>query len=161
MAHHLYFHPHNQHPETMERLHFSVHINAPRKRVWQVLWDANTYTQWTAPFGEGGSAVSDWLEGSPIHFLSASGDGMFSVIERKEDNVFMAFKHLGMVKDGKELPDEPTMREWAGAKEEYTLKESGGGTELSVALDVTPKEVPNFNKMFADALAIVKKLAEH
>ncbi|MEO8068230.1 MAG: SRPBCC domain-containing protein [Flavobacteriales bacterium] len=144
----------------MERQHFSIRINAPRERVWRVLWDDATYSQWTAPFGAGGRAVSDWKEGSRVHFLSAEGDGMFSVIERREENAFMGFKHLGMLKGGEEQPADDAIREWAGAKEEYTLKQNNDGTDLSVAMDVGDSEVPAFKEMFPKALAIVKKLAE-
>lgn len=144
----------------MEQLHFSIHINAPRERVWKTLWDGTSYTQWTRPFGEGGRAESDWLQGSHVHFLSADDDGMYALIDRKEDNAFMGLKHLGMVKHGKEVPPDDSTRDWVGAREEYTLTERAEGTELVVDMDVRAEDKASFQKMFPEALGIVKDLAE-
>jgi uncharacterized protein YndB with AHSA1/START domain len=144
----------------MEHLHFSTHINAPRERIWNVLWNEDTYPQWTAPFGAGGRAESDWKEGGRIRFLSAEGDGMYAVIDRKDEPAFISFTHQGAFKDGKEQPLDDATRAWAGAKEQYTLKEQNGGTELSVAMDVVEGEASSFREMFPKAFAIVKQLAE-
>ena len=65
----------------MTRLHYSVDIDAPRQRVWDVLWDDRTYRDWTSAFMEGSHAVSDWREGSKIQFLDPSGDGMSALPE--------------------------------------------------------------------------------
>ena len=62
----------------MTRLHYSVDIDAPRQRVWEVLWDDKTYPDWTSAFMEGSRAVSDWKEGSRIQFLGPGGDGKVS-----------------------------------------------------------------------------------
>ncbi|MEO8066678.1 MAG: SRPBCC domain-containing protein [Flavobacteriales bacterium] len=107
-----------------------------------------------------GRAVSDRKEGSRVLFLSAQGDGMFGVLDRVEENAFMGIKHLGMYKDGREQPEDELTRERAGAMETYTLTESAGGTDLSVAMDVSDTEAASFKKMFPEAFAIVKKLAE-
>jgi len=90
----------------MEKLQFSVSINAPKEKVWNTLWDDNTYRQWTAAFMEGSYAESDWNEGSSILFLTPGGDGMFAVIERKIPNEQMSFKHLGEIKNGVQVPYE-------------------------------------------------------
>lgn len=144
----------------MEHLHFSIHINAPRERVWEVLWGGTTYTQWTRPFGEGGRAETDWKQGSHVHFLSADDEGMYALIERKEENAFMGFKHLGMVQDGKEVPPDASTHDWHGAREEYMLTQRGNGTELVVDMDVRAEDKASFQKMFPDALGIVKDLSE-
>ncbi|MBK8612854.1 MAG: hypothetical protein IPN85_05070 [Flavobacteriales bacterium] len=95
-----------------------------------------------------------------MHFLSPEGDGMYAVIDRMEENAFMGFKHVGMLKDGKEVPPDDTTREWTGAREEYELKVRNNGTELLVIMDVGEKELASFKKMFPEALAIAKELAE-
>ena len=68
----------------MTTLNFTTNIKAPAAKVWQVLWDDATYRQWTGAFQEGSYAVSDWKEGSKIHFLSPNGDGMFGIIAEKK-----------------------------------------------------------------------------
>lgn len=144
----------------MEHLTFTTHINASRERIWKILWDKATYPQWVAPFGGGGRAESDWQEGGRVYFLSAEGDGMFATIDRKDEPAFMSFTHQGMFMDGKEQPLDDATRVWSGLKEQYTLKEHNGGTDLTVNMDMVDSEADSFREMFPKALAIVKQLAE-
>lgn len=139
----------------MNTLHFKANINAPKEKVWEILWDDKTYREWTAAFMEGSYAESDWNEGSKISFLAPGGSGMFSVIEKKITNEQMTFKHLGEIKDGKE-----ETKDWGGAKESYHLQDSNGGTELTVALDATGEFEEYFSTTFPKALEIVKKISE-
>jgi len=55
----------------MKQLHFSIDIDSPRERVWEVLWEDATYRDWTSGFSEGSYAVSDWREGSKTMFPKA------------------------------------------------------------------------------------------
>lgn len=71
----------------MEKLDFSIDINAPKEKVWNVLWNDATYPQWTAVFTEGSHAESDWKEGSQILFLDGKGDGLVSKIETLEKTI--------------------------------------------------------------------------
>lgn len=144
----------------MKNLSLKIDINAPREKVWAVLWNDDTYRKWTSVFMEGSYAVSDWKEGSKILFLSPSGEGMFSMIAKKIPNEVMAFKHLGTVKDGKEQPDTKETKDWAGALETYTLRQTGNATELAVSMDVTEEHESYFRETFPKALEKVKVLAE-
>ena len=140
----------------MTTLNFVTNINAPKEKVWEALWDDANYRKWTAAFMEGSYAESDWNEGSKISFLGPGGNsGMFSVIEKKIPNEQMTFKHLGEIKDGKK-----ETKDWGGAIESYHLKESNGGTELTVALDSTGEFEEYFSNTFPKALEVVKKIAE-
>ena len=139
----------------MNTLHFKTNINAPKEKVWKILWDDKTYREWSSVFMEGSHAKSDWNEGSKISFLAPDGSGMFSVIDKKIPNKQMTFKHLGEIKEGKE-----EAKDWGGAKESYHLQDSNGGTELTVALDATGEFEDYFTKTFPKALEIIKKIAE-
>lgn len=144
----------------MKTLHFSVTINAPAEKVWKILWDDETYRKWTSAFSEGSYALSSWKEGSRVHFLSPSGDGMYSEIEKLVPNELMLFSHLGMMKGGKEQPETEESKQWAGSKEIYSLKSNGSTTELAVSVDITDDHVKTFEGMFPKALALVKSLSE-
>lgn len=148
-------HP-NKEDRIVTRLHYSVDIDAPRQRVWDVLWDDKTYPEWTSAFMEGSRAVSDWKEGSKIQFLGPNGDGMLAVIEKKVPNERMTFRHRAEIKDGKEQPADSS---WSGAIEEYTLKDNGKGTTLIVDLDTADEYKDMFEKAFPKALQRVKELA--
>ena len=145
----------------MEKLNFSIDINAPKEKVWNTLWDDATYPQWTGVFCEGSHAKTDWQEGSKVLFLDNKGSGMVSKIETKKPNEFMSFKHLGEVKDNVEDTSSEKVKGWAGALESYTLKESGAVTTLSVDMDIVEEFKDYFLKTFPGGLEKVKELSEN
>ncbi len=144
----------------MQKLTFDVEINAPAQKVWDVLWNDATYPEWTRPFGGGGYAKTDWQKGSRVHFLSATGEGMYSTIEKTAPGEVMIFKHLGYVKNGVEQPESEESKKWAGAMEEYYLEEKEGKTILTCNVDIEESHVEYFKKAFPEAFLAVKDIAE-
>lgn len=145
----------------MKREKFNISINAPREKVWKVLWDDASYRDWTSFFMEGSHAETDWKEGSKVHFLSPDGGGMLSRIESKIPYEYMSFKHLGVVKGGVEDTDSDEATQWSGAFENYTLKGVNGKTELTVDMDIVENYREYFLKTWPVALERVKALAEN
>ena len=144
----------------MKKIQFSVNINASPEKTWETLWDDISYRRWTSAFTEGSYAVSDWKEGSRIQFLSPSGEGMYSVITKKIPNEFMSFKHIGVIKEGKEMPLDDESKKWSGAMENYKLEGNPSLTKLSVEMDVDENYLDYFNETFKKALDIVKEISE-
>jgi uncharacterized protein YndB with AHSA1/START domain len=144
----------------MEKQEFKIAIDAPREKVWNVLWEEDSYRAWTAPFSEGSHAVSDWKKGSKVLFLDGKGMGMVSKIDETIPNEYMSFEHLGSIKDGVEDVSSDEAKSFAGAHENYTLKEAGGKTELIVDMDIDDQYKDYFTQTFPKALAKVKELAE-
>ncbi|MCR5887002.1 SRPBCC domain-containing protein [Hymenobacter sp. J193] len=144
----------------MKKTRFSTTIQAPKEKVWRVLWDDSSYSLWTEPFSPGSRAITDWQEGSKVVFTASDEGGMYSVIEKKIPNEFMSFKHLGELKDGQEQPWDAKNQDWAGALENYTLTETDGATTLLVEIDIAEDHQPYFEEAFPQALAKVKALAE-
>ncbi len=144
----------------MKRSTFKTTIEAPREKVWEVLWGETTYPAWTAVFSEGSRAETDWQEGSKVLFLSPEGDGMLSKISVSRSPEFMSFEHLGFVSDGEEDTESDAAKEWAGAKENYTLKTVDGKTELVVEMDIAEDHLDDFLETWPKALEKVKELAE-
>lgn len=149
----------------MQKLNFSIDINAPREKVWKVLWGDKSYRDWTSAFMEGSYAVTDdWKEGSKVLFVAKDGQGMthgmVSKVDSKRPNEFMSFEHQGVVKDGIEDTTSDQVKAWKGAKENYTLKDKGKGTELVIDMDITETEQEYFQKTWPKALERVKNLSE-
>ena len=144
----------------METKTFSISINAPKEKVWEVLWNDESYRQWTAVFSEGSYAVSDWQPGSKIHFLTPDGNGMYSTIERMVPNEVMSFRHGGEIINGVEQPPNEKTKSWEGATENYTLQDAGGQTLLSASMDLQEAAMPYFASAFPKALQKVKEIAE-
>ena len=142
---------------------YSITINAPKERVWQTLWNDETYRKWTSVFAEGSSAETDWKKGSKVIFGDGKGNGMVSRIEENIPNEYMSIKHLGIVKDGVEDTNSKDAKQWADAYENYTLKEKDGKTDVKV--DMTDASIPvefveYFEKTWPQALNKLKELAE-
>ena len=144
----------------MKTLHYNTTINAPAATVWKSLWEDANYRKWTSAVMEGSHAVSDWQEGSSIHFLGPDGTGMFSRISKLVPNQYMEFTHLGTLKNGEEQPEDEESKKWKGSKESYTLKESNGKTELSVSVDTVEEYASHFENSFPKALEAVKLMSE-
>jgi len=145
----------------MEKINFSTNINAPREKVWKVLWNDVSYREWTKPFAEGSYAETDnWKEGSKVLFLGPGGDGMVSTVAKNKPNEYMSFKHLGVVKDGVEDTKSENVKGWAGAFENYRLTDENGKTKLEVEMDSTDEFKDYFLKAWPVALEKVKELAE-
>ncbi len=60
----------------METKEFKISINAPKEKVWDVLWNDPFYRAWTSVFAEGSHAETDWKKGSKVLFLDNKGRGM-------------------------------------------------------------------------------------
>ncbi len=145
----------------MEKLNFSIEIRAPKQKVWKVLFDDATYRNWTSVFAPDSYAETDWKEGSKALFIDGKGNGMISRIAKNEPNRFLSIEHLGMIKDGVEDLESEDVKKWAGAKENYTLAESGGTTSLKVDIDSYSEWKDYFSKTWPKALEKVKELSEN
>jgi hypothetical protein len=145
----------------MEKMNFSISINAPKEKVWRTLWDDSSYRKWTSVFAEDSSVETDnWKEGTKVLFGDGKGNGMVSMVAANRPNEFMSFKHLGVVKDGKEDTTSEKVNEWAGVTENYTLKGNNGNTELFVEMDITDEYKDYFLKTWPQALDKIKELSE-
>ncbi|TKC05584.1 SRPBCC domain-containing protein [Pedobacter polaris] len=146
-------------------MEFNIEINAPREKVWDVLFGEETYPLWTSAFGEGSRVETDWQKGSKALFLGSGNSGMVSKIADNVPNEYMSIEHLGMIKNGIEDYDSEEVKSWAGAKENYTLTDLDGKTNLYIFMEMDESEknkpmIDMFADMWPKALAKVKELAE-
>ncbi len=152
----------------MEKLQFSIFINAPKEKVYKVMLTKETYIQWTSAFNPDASASStyegDWSEGSKMRFLGIDEkgvtNGMLSRVEKNVPNEFVSLEHLGEIVNGVEDTTSERAKEWAGAHENYTFKEKDGGTELVVEIDMKDEYKEMFEGMWPKALEKLKEICE-
>jgi hypothetical protein len=146
----------------MKTLSYKININATPEKVWQSLWQLENYKIWTNPFCEGSYYKTDsFTEGNKIHLLTPSGEGMYSILDRIDENHFMAFKHLGDIKNFEEIPLTNETGNWSGAMETYTLNKTDNGTELTVNVDTIEKYIDFMNNTFPLALNELKRISEN
>ena len=142
----------------INRLEFSIDIQAEKATIWKALWDETYYRDWAGVFAEGSYYLADDLKaGSKIMFLGPDGSGIHSIIETHVPNKAIQFKHIGMVVDGKEQPIDDETRKWSGATENYSLIEGTDSISLVIQIDVLDEHLEFMSSKFPKALERVKK----
>ncbi len=145
----------------MKKLEFTIDINAPAEKVWYSLWDEENYKNWTNAFCEGSYVVTDYKEGSKAHFLSPSGEGMFSSVSINKPFEIMSFNHIGILKNFEEQPIDDETKLWSGCEERYELVENNGKTTVKASVDVIDQYVDYFDQSFPNGLKKLKEIAEN
>jgi len=145
----------------IEKLIFELEIYASPEIVWEKLWKDENYTVWTTPFCEGSYLKGDLNQGNRVHFLSPSGEGMYSDVAFRNENKLMMFKHIGMVKDLEELPLDEETATWTGSYENYRLSEIPTGTMLKVEVDTIADFKSYMEAKFPLALKRLKEICEN
>ena len=147
----------------METLSYEIIINAPKEKVWGVLWNENTYSEWTKFFNLNSSSFmkSDWKVNGKTYFTNAEGAGMVSTIDSLEKPDQIVFKHLGMRDEaGNEDTESMEVKQWSGCFEKYFLIDFDGKTKLHAEVQTEKDWEEHMNTGFTKGLQIVKELAE-
>lgn len=142
----------------IQKLKFEITIQAKAPIVWKIMWEKMTYTLWTKPFTDGCYYIGELKQGNRVHLLSPSGEGMYSDIVFYKENELIIFKHIGIMKDKKELPLDDNTKKWTGCFETYRLKENQGETTVYVEVDTINEYVEYMNRSFPLALEELKNL---
>lgn len=149
----------------MQKLHYSITINAPKEKVWHTMLDEATFRQWTSAFNPGSYYKGDWNKGSKIIFLgpdpkTGEAGGMVSRIADNGPYEYVSIEHLGIIKNGAEDTTSQEAKKWAPAFENYTFQEKDGATEVIVDMDIADEQVEEFNTMWPQALKKLKAISE-
>lgn len=57
----------------MATISYEIEIAAPPEKIWNILWDKSSYSQWTRFFSEGSQYTSDWKVGGMAKKFSIPG----------------------------------------------------------------------------------------
>jgi hypothetical protein len=151
----------------MKKIKFNVSINAPAKKVYDVMLGINnksTYEQWTALFNPTSTYEGSWNKGSKMLFIGTDEKGekggMISEIADNIPNRFISIRHYGLVQANVEITDGPEVEKWANGFENYTFEENNGITKLTVDLDTTEDFVDYMNQTYPKALDKLKEICE-
>lgn len=148
----------------METIQYTILINANKGTVWDTMLNDKTYRQWTTAFHEGSFYEGTWEKGTEIRFLGPGEDGklggMYSKIKENKKHEFISIEHLGMVADGVIDTTSDEVKKWAPSFENYTFSEKGNQTELKVEMQIDSNYKSMFDKMWPNALKLLKDLSE-
>lgn len=145
----------------IEKLVFEIDIKAASEKVWAVLWNNDTYGQWTSVFTEGSALKGELKEGGRVHFLDSKGGGMYSDIVYLKENKWLIFSHIGDLEEGEEMPLDEVSEKWTGSFESYKLTPTDGGTKLIVEVDVPADYVASMNEKYLQAVEKLKEMCEN
>lgn len=150
----------------MQEIHFSIHIQAPKEKVWNTMLEDATYREWTKVFCPGSYYEGSWNEGSEIRFFgedengNSGADGMYSRIKENRLYEFVSIEHLGMIKGGAVDTASDEVKKWLPSFENYSFKEVEGGTEVSVDMTTTEEYKTMFEESWPKALEALKVICE-
>lgn len=146
-----------------EPIHFSIQVNAPKERVYDVMLTKDTYEQWAATFQSGSTFNGKWEEGSEISFVDSSGSGMFGRIIESEPGKRVVIEYDGVVGGGERDSASKEAQQWIGAREIYDFDEQEGITTVKVALEgdqIEPEMAAMLSDAWPKALEKLKEIAE-
>lgn len=150
----------------MNELHFTIDINAPKDKVWDIMLSEDTYPQWTGAFHEGSYFVGSWELGSDIKFLSTEDDsqsGILGKVVESRPYEFVSVEIISEIADGEPAPYGEFSKLWAGSHENYSFTEADGVTTVTVDM-IGPSDDPEmteeFARMWPPALQKLKQICE-
>src|SRR5437870_13524344 len=99
----------------MKEMQFSVEINATKEKVWDTLWQDETFREWAGIIDPGTYMVGELKEGNEIQFISAeNGYGVTSLVEKLIEGEFLLLRHHADTQDEGKRERE---KQWTGGKE--------------------------------------------
>lgn len=144
----------------MKRIKKSILINAPKEKVWDVLF-TDRYTRiWYTAFGEGSRANTNWEVGSKAIFSDESNSGLIGEIITNEANEKLSVEYKGILYNDTEDYDSDLAKQVKGGQETYHISEEDGMTYLEIESDMGPEYFDEMSKAWVIALEKVKVLSE-
>ena len=142
----------------MKDMQFSIEIKAPKERVWDTLWQDETFRDWANIIDPETYMVGELKEGHEIQFISGdSGYGVTSLVEKLVPGEYLLLKHHA---DTQEEGKREREKEWTGGGERYSLVNQDGTTTLTTVFDVPSELEDYFQVAYPKALERIKVLAE-
>ena len=146
---------------TKELIHKCIDLNAPRKRVWEVLTEEPCVRAWYSRFNPGSFAETDWQLGSKVRIDDGHGFGLVARVVENNPNYALKIEYLGFLENGQEDLESEDAHNVKGFTEAYKLYEEGGITTLSIEQETSEEYLGLFMGMWDQALLKIKELAEN
>lgn len=139
----------------MKKLLYSIEIAATPEKVWETLWNKDSYKIWADHLAKGSYYEGTMAEGTKVHIYDPERNGMYNLVEKNIPNREMSFKNLGWIMNGEEVP-----QDFGGSGNSYLLDKTENGTKLSISIDAKEEYVSFYDAKMNAALEQVKALAE-
>lgn len=144
-----------------EVLHYEITISRDPETVYRKMIFNPGYSEWTSAFNPTSRYEGTWEKRSEIRFIgndeNGAEAGMYSRIREHIPARFVSIEYLGELKNGKPVQDSAG---WAGSLENYSFRESNGGTVVSVDVDTNQQFAGYFQDTWPKALQKLKEICE-
>jgi uncharacterized protein YndB with AHSA1/START domain len=145
----------------MEHIEYKTTINAPAKKVWDIMLNEDTYKQWVATSWPNSFYQGKWAKGEKIKFIGPDGSGTLAEIVEAKPHERIVAKHIAVLNPGGvEDRTSDIAKGWIGITEEYRFAEQNGKTTLIVSIETNPEWRKMFDDGWPNALEELKKLSE-
>lgn len=148
----------------MEKMQFSVSINAPVDKVFDNMLGSETYKQWTSAFDPSSNYEGTWAQGKEISFTAIGKDGkrggMLGLIESYKPNEYISIRYTGLIDGDQQIKEGEQTKSWIGNHENYTFNSLGNQTTVTVDLDVDDPYINYFKETYPIALNKLKQISE-
>jgi uncharacterized protein YndB with AHSA1/START domain len=146
----------------MKKLEFKININAPRKKVWKIMLDKETYKEWVGVSWPDSYYEGEWKEGNDLKFITPDESGTLVTLLKHKPYELSHAKHIAVLIDGGEEDRESEVaKSWIGTTETYTFTEAKGVMELKVEINTNPDWAEMFNDGWDKALGKLKEMCEN
>ncbi|HVS79560.1 MAG TPA: SRPBCC domain-containing protein [Candidatus Paceibacterota bacterium] len=148
----------------MKSIRHSIEIDAPKEKIWQVLWDDKTFRDWANIIDQGTYMTGTLQEGAEVNFIGNSDGkvryGVSSKVEKLIPLKLISFRKVEDIKVADDGSIEKRDDQWTGGVESYELEEHDGQVTLSIIEDVPDELVEYFENTLPKVLERIKALAE-
>ena len=144
----------------IKRIKKSIRINAPKEKVWDVLFTDHYTRIWYAAFGEGSHADTDWKVGSKAICSDGSHSGLIAEVVVNHPNEKLSVEYTGVLNDKAEDYDSDLAKQIKGGRETYHISETEGVTYLEIESDMGVDYFDEMSKAWESALEKVRSLSE-
>lgn len=139
---------------------FEIEIEAPRKHVWNKMWEKYSFSKWQS-YDDIHISLEGTLEaGKTVHIIDQEGNGYFSDVLFVKKGQLLVLSHIGLVAQGNELDATAATDFWTGIMETYQLIDNGEHVKIVVERDSTADNKANDNKAISAKLEKLKFLCE-
>src|SRR5437868_4049425 len=131
----------------MEKLEFEIDIAASKQKVWDTMFNPETYKEWVNVSWPGSYYEGTWKQGENLRFISPGQGGTLATLVECRPYEFILAKHIAVINaDGSEDRNSDVAKGWIGTTESYAFTGSNGKTELKTWMNTSPE----WAKMFTD-----------
>jgi len=146
----------------MEKLVFTIDINAGKQKVWETMLQRDTYKEWVSAGWPGSDYVGNWEHGQDIRFMGASGEGTKATLVECKPFEYVLARHVAvLLAGGAEDSTSDLAKGWIGTTESYSFAERNGKTTVTVEIHTNPEWAEMFNEGWPAAVQKLKEICEN